>query len=41
MSFRIAFPYTYILLGAQKFSAGLGKHGSFNIGDQSGRKSKL
>lgn len=27
--------------GAQKFSKGLGKHGSFDIGDQSGRKSKL
>lgn len=27
--------------GAQKFSKGLGKHGSFDIGDQSGRNSKL
>ncbi|XP_062573597.1 enoyl-CoA hydratase EchA19-like [Saccostrea cucullata] len=27
--------------GAQKFAQGLGKHGSFNIGDQSGGKSKL
>nr|XP_022317578.1 uncharacterized protein LOC111120862 [Crassostrea virginica] len=27
--------------GAKKFAKGLGKHGDFNIGDQSGRKSKL